>query len=76
MKPSKRKKKTWTYAGPIRTWPAGSWTDDLQAAQRTLNGITFDEFWDRVIRRVAPKADANARIRSRSLAKAGHHVLD
>ena len=47
----------------------------LQAAERTLKGIKFDKFWDRVIIRVTPKADANARIRSRSLAKAGHHVL-
>lgn len=42
----------------------------LRAAERTLNGIKFDKFWDRVIRRVTPKADANARVRSKSLAKA------
>lgn len=47
----------------------------LQAAQRTLHGIEFDKFWDRVIRRVTPKADANETIRAKSLAKAGHHVL-
>ena len=47
----------------------------LTAARRTLHGIKFDKFWDRVIQRVTPKADANERIRARSLAKAGHHVL-
>jgi hypothetical protein len=47
----------------------------LQAAERTLKGIKFNKFWETVICRVTPKADANERIRARSLAKAGHHVL-
>lgn len=49
--------------------------DAVAAAKRTLTSIDMDQFWGRVIRRVAPKAEANERIRAQSFAKAGHHVL-
>lgn len=45
------------------------------AAQQALNSIDIEVYWDTVMNDVAPKAEANERIRARSLAKAGHHVL-
>ena len=38
----------------------------LQKARRTLKEIDFKKFWKKVIRRVAPKVDANDRVRARS----------
>ena len=47
----------------------------VEAAQRALNQIDVEKYWNIVMNSVAPKAEANERIRARSLAKASHHVL-
>ncbi len=46
----------------------------LRAAQRTLNGIDFEKFWERVIEKVAPFVAANEQMRAKSLEK-GWRVL-
>ena len=47
----------------------------VKAVERTFTGMKLNKYWERVIRSVAPKAEANERIRAKSLAKAGNHVL-
>lgn len=39
----------------------------VQSLQRTLDGIDWDKFWERVIKRVTPRVEANERIRAKSL---------
>ena len=43
--------------------------------QRTLNKIQFAKFSDKVMEGVSPITQANEKVRAKSLAKAGHHVL-
>jgi len=47
----------------------------VQAVQRTLDGIDFEKFWERVLTNVAPLVRANELVRARSLSKAATHVL-
>lgn len=48
----------------------------VQAVQRTLDGIDFAKFWERVLTGIAPRVRANELVRARSLSKAGTHVLE
>lgn len=42
----------------------------VSAAQNTLNAIDWGKFWARVITDITPLAEANERIRAKSLEKA------
>jgi hypothetical protein len=51
-------------------------TKKISHVEATLNAIDFDQFWARVLKRVAPLIKANEEVRRRSLEKAGSTVLD
>lgn len=43
--------------------------------QRTLDSVKFAVLSEQVVERVLPITQANEKVRAKSLAKAGHHVL-
>ena len=49
--------------------------DAVRAAQKTLDAIDYDTFWNNVLTRIAPKVEANQMIRVKSHGKASSRVL-